>query len=188
MLVESGVDCAPVVILLQLLLGWGVRGRGVCGKAGTSRTGAPPACQQVGLQPRNQTSTCTQVTQSGAPGGLEVRSHVHSEDRTMRTGQSRDDVQEGFIIPEVRVVCSNIFSELCTGHPRVTRTCVSGCVWTLSADVHTFVDTSADDIIYVTPEHRVGLNESVSACSERSDYLQVYFVLRDELGLCSFTC
>ncbi len=41
-LVQAGVDCVPIVVLLQLLLSGGVRGRGVCGEAGVSWTGAPP--------------------------------------------------------------------------------------------------------------------------------------------------
>lgn len=98
-LIESRMDCAPVVVLLQLLLGRGVGGRGVCGKAGASRTGAPPTCQQVGLQPRNQTSTCTQVTQSGAPGGLEVPSHVPSVDRAERNVRAETPSQ---VLPEFR--------------------------------------------------------------------------------------
>lgn len=84
-LIESGVDSVPVVILLQLLLGGGVRGRRISGKAGASRTGAPSARQQVGLEPRDQTSACAQVAQSTAPGGLEVPSDVHSKNRTSRT-------------------------------------------------------------------------------------------------------
>ena len=83
-LVESRMDRVAVVILLQLLLSGGVRGRRVCGKTGPFWTGAPPTSQQVGLQPWNQSSTGTQVTQSTVPGGLEVRGNVHSEDRTDR--------------------------------------------------------------------------------------------------------
>lgn len=87
-LVEPRVDGVSIIILLHLLLSRRMGGRGVCGEAGSSWTRATTAWQEVGLQPGNDTSTCTQVTQSTAPGGLKVPHKFHSEDR-MRTSQTR---------------------------------------------------------------------------------------------------
>lgn len=81
-LVDSRVDSIAVVVLLQLFLGVGVGGRGVCGKTGSSRTGAPTSRQKEGLEPWNQTAPCSEVTKSGAPRGMEVSSNVHSDDVT----------------------------------------------------------------------------------------------------------
>lgn len=78
-LVESRVDGVAVVILLQLLLR-GLGGGGVCGETGSTWTGVASSCQQVGLQPWNQTPVGAQVTQSAASGGLQVPGDVRSED------------------------------------------------------------------------------------------------------------
>lgn len=109
-LIESGVYSVAVVIFLQLFLGGWVGWGRVCGETGSSWTGATPACQQVGLQTRNQPSTCTQVTQSRAPGGLELCCNVHSEERTSRrrmTSQTFIKVQA--LVPGTQLRVGSIY-------------------------------------------------------------------------------
>ncbi|TNN55793.1 hypothetical protein EYF80_033965 [Liparis tanakae] len=97
-------NCEWVNRDVQKHLAQGLRGRRVCGKARASWTGALPVGQQVGLQPWNQTATCTQVAQSTAPDGLVVPRRFPSEEENKQDQMDQEETtqQNIFIIAKAR--------------------------------------------------------------------------------------